>query len=118
MKFYKNDSGVVFSLPDSLPDEHVLTIIEDMLLTEISESDALSLSNTSENIAVQEHNWVKGELGDVDIQLLYHWTNDKARSTATEELWQRYAVELRNYTSLDESGLISITASKRPTRPD
>lgn len=64
-----------------------------------------------------EHLWVEAELRSVDVQLMYHWTNDTSRMSATEDGWRKYAVNLRNYTSYDENVGYTINEKSRPEPP-
>lgn len=64
-----------------------------------------------------EHGWVKEELEQATVELLYHWTNDE-RASSTEEAWKMYARELRNYTTVGEDGNPKIREGEvRPSRP-
>ncbi|WP_202598616.1 MULTISPECIES: hypothetical protein [unclassified Vibrio] len=60
-----------------------------------------------------EHSWVKTELDNVQVELMYHWTDDE-RASSTEEAWKQYARDLRNYTTTDEDGVPSIRTDARP----
>ncbi len=64
-----------------------------------------------------EHSWVKSELDNVQVELMYHWTDDE-RASSTEEAWKQYARDLRNYTTTDENGNPQIREGEtRPLRP-
>ncbi|MBY8210072.1 hypothetical protein KW541_10305 [Vibrio fluvialis] len=71
---------------------------------------------TLEELAKYEHYWVLSELQDVQVQLMYHWTEDR-RATFTLSDWSQYARELRDYTTTDEYGIASIVGSSRPIKP-
>lgn len=65
----------------------------------------------------EEHAWVEDELNSVQVQLMYHWTDDE-RATETLEAWKQYARDLRNYTTTDEHGNPQIREGEtRPQRP-
>lgn len=66
-----------------------------------------------EELALIEHNWVKEELSKVDVELLLHITEDR-RLKFSIDVWKQYARELRDYTTTDPEGVISVT---KPTRP-
>ncbi|WP_084978112.1 hypothetical protein [Plesiomonas shigelloides] len=61
----------------------------------------------------QEHDWVKSELKNVDLQISLHLTDDR-RATSTLESWKRYARDLRDYTSESDGGVVTVNASNRP----
>ncbi|MGY5721612.1 hypothetical protein ACXHQT_02530 [Vibrio cincinnatiensis] len=63
-----------------------------------------------------EHEWVKSELDKVQIELMYHWTDDE-RASSTEDAWKQYARDLRNYTTTDKDGVPSIRTDARPIKP-
>lgn len=64
-----------------------------------------------------EHGWVKSELNNVQVELMYHWTDDD-RAAATLDDWKQYARDLRNYTTTDENGNPKIRDGEtRPVRP-
>ncbi|WP_233423266.1 hypothetical protein [Vibrio metoecus] len=71
---------------------------------------------SDEEIAQIEHAWVISELGKIQIELMYHWTDDK-RSTHTLDAWNQYARELRDYTTTDEDGVPSVVGDERPVKP-
>lgn len=66
---------------------------------------------------VNEHHWVQSELENVQIELMYHWTDDE-RAISTLERWKQYARDLRNYTTTDANGNPQIREGEtRPLRP-
>lgn len=71
---------------------------------------------SQQEIAQIEHRWVLSELTIVQIELMYHWTDDQ-RATSTLDAWKLYARQLRDYTTTDEQGTPSIRGESRPTRP-
>lgn len=71
---------------------------------------------SDEEIAQIEHSWVISELADVQVELMYHWTDD-TRSTSTLDSWKLYARQLRDYTTIDENGVPSVRGESRPIRP-
>lgn len=71
---------------------------------------------SDEEIAQIEHAWVISELTKIQVELMYHWTDDK-RSTHTLDAWKLYARQLRDYTTTDEQGTPSILGGSRPVRP-
>lgn len=91
-------------------------------LTPITEQEMQQLTSPSaEELERQfiesEHGWVKSELDSVQVELMYHWTDDE-RASSTEEAWKQYARELRNYTTTDEYGKPQIRGGEtRPQRP-
>jgi hypothetical protein len=66
--------------------------------------------------ALIEHLWVKAELYDVQLELMYHWTDDR-RATSTLDLWKSYARQLRDYTTTDATGKLSVCGELRPVKP-
>nr|WP_158161672.1 hypothetical protein [Vibrio mimicus] len=71
---------------------------------------------SSEELAKHEHYWVLSELQYVQVQLMYHWTEDR-RASATLSHWAQYARQLRDYTTTNEHGVASIVGAYRPVRP-
>ncbi|ELJ8546341.1 hypothetical protein SNE95_000742 [Vibrio cholerae] len=69
-----------------------------------------------QEIAQIEHHWVLSELANVQIELMYHWTDDQ-RATSTLDAWKLYARQLRDYTTTDEKGTPSIRGESRPVKP-
>lgn len=67
-------------------------------------------------LAQIEHYWVLTQLANVQVELMYHWTDDQ-RATATLEAWKLYARQLRDYTTTDEQGTPSIRGESRPVKP-
>ncbi|HHB9680592.1 TPA: hypothetical protein ACOAY7_002975 [Vibrio cholerae] len=64
----------------------------------------------------EEHAWVTSELNNIQVELMYHWTDDQ-RATSTLDAWKLYARQLRDYTTIDENGVPSICGESRPVRP-
>ncbi|AMF92387.1 hypothetical protein AL536_02595 [Vibrio fluvialis] len=90
-------------------------------LTPISEQEAQQLVAPSpeemdDQKTKAEHTWVQSELESVQIELMYHWTDDE-RASFTLEVWKQYTRDLRNYTTTDDSGIISVVGDTRPSRP-
>lgn len=79
-------------------------------------SDILNPQITVKEIAQKEHQWVKSELESVQVELMYHWTDD-SRASSTPEKWKEYARLLRDYTSTDDNGSPSIIGESRPVKP-
>lgn len=69
-----------------------------------------------QELASIEHHWVLSELANVQIELMYHWTDDQ-RATSTLDAWKLYARQLRDYTTTDEQGTPSIRGEARPAKP-
>ncbi|HDV5279202.1 TPA: hypothetical protein RI749_003284 [Vibrio cholerae] len=69
-----------------------------------------------QELARIEHYWVLSELANVQIELMYHWTDDQ-RATSTLDAWKLYARQLRDYTTTDEQGTPSIRGDSRPVKP-
>ncbi|XAG86253.1 hypothetical protein MRM63_13765 [bacterium 19MO03SA05] len=114
MIFLKNTKNEIFALPNNIDDEKLDIIMNEIELIQIPEVNAISLSN---NIDQSEHAWVKSELDNVQVELMYHWTDDE-RASSTEEEWKQYARDLRNYTTTDENGNPQIREGEtRPLRP-
>ncbi|MCG6380321.1 hypothetical protein [Vibrio fluvialis] len=67
--------------------------------------------------ALTEHAWVKSELEGAQVELMYFWTEDIQRQKATEESWKSYIIALRDYTSCDNDGVITLTGDSRPLKP-
>lgn len=88
-------------------------------LTQITkdEADEILSSFQAGFYAEVEHAWVKSELENAQVELMYFWTNDTARQKSTEEKWKQYAIDLRNYTTTDSDGNISVSGQSRPQKP-
>lgn len=69
-----------------------------------------------DNTAKIEHLWVKEQLKEVDIELMYHWTGDTSRQSYTEQDWKLYAIALRDYTSIVDNSPV-INSESRPISP-
>ncbi|HDZ9246582.1 hypothetical protein [Vibrio cholerae] len=99
---------------DIIPDEY--TLIEpvgDVVWVDTNWADRVK---SHEEIAQIEHDWVLCELANVQVELMYHWTDDP-RSTSTLDAWKLYARQLRDYTTTDELGIPSIRGEFRPLKP-
>ncbi|GHW95961.1 hypothetical protein VCSRO105_2152 [Vibrio cholerae] len=84
---------------------------------EMQQLTAPSAEEIERQFIESEHAWVKFELDSVQVELMYHWTDDD-RATATLEDWKQYARDLRNYTTTDENGNPQIREGEtRPLRP-
>ncbi|MGT0149963.1 hypothetical protein ACT691_12155 [Vibrio metschnikovii] len=70
---------------------------------EMQQLTAPSAAELERQFIESEHAWVKTELDNVQVELMYHWTDDE-RASSTEEAWKQYARDLRNYTTTDENG--------------
>lgn len=79
-------------------------------------SDWIERLKSPEELAQIEHHWVLSELANVEIELMYHWTDDP-RATSTLDAWKLYARQLRDYTTTDENGTPSIRGESRPVKP-
>jgi hypothetical protein len=66
-----------------------------------------------QELAQIEHLWVISELANAQIELMYHWTDDK-RSALTLEAWNQYARDLRDYTTTDDNGIPVVVGDERP----
>lgn len=73
-------------------------------------------TKSPQELAQIEHHWVLFELANVQIELMYHWTDDQ-RATSTLDAWKLYARQLRDYTTTDEQGTPSIRGESRPVKP-
>lgn len=69
-----------------------------------------------EQIALIEHLWVKAELDNAQVELMYHWTDDR-RAASTLDAWKLYARQLRDYTTTDATGKPSVCGESRPVKP-
>lgn len=83
---------------------------------EMQQLTAPSAEEFERQFIESEHAWVKSELDNVQVELMYHWTDDE-RASSTEEAWKQYARDLRNYTTTDEDGVPSIRTDARPIKP-
>ncbi|WP_306687356.1 MULTISPECIES: hypothetical protein [unclassified Vibrio] len=84
---------------------------------EMQQLTAPSAAEIERQFIESEHAWVKSELDNVQVELMYHWTDDE-RASSTEEEWKQYARDLRNYTTTDENGNPQIREGEtRPLRP-
>ncbi|EGQ7976955.1 hypothetical protein GN712_18560 [Vibrio cholerae] len=93
--------------------------ISDQLISiteqEMQQLTAPSAEELERQFIESEHAWVKSELDNVQVELMYHWTYDE-RASSTEETWKQYARDLRNYTTTDENGTPSIRTDARPIK--
>lgn len=94
-------------------DDHTITSIT-LLDGEITFNEEQEQDISS---SLTEHLWVQSELKRVDIQLMYHWTEDTSRASLTEKDWKDYAISLRDYTTVID-GEILVNSETRPTRPE
>ncbi|EGR0074856.1 hypothetical protein VCV51_030649 [Vibrio cholerae V51] len=83
---------------------------------EMQQLTAPSAEELERQFIESEHAWVKFELDSVQVELMYHWTDDE-RASSTEEAWKQYARDLRNYTTTYENGTPSIRTDARPIKP-
>lgn len=67
--------------------------------------------------AKTEHDWVKAEIDAAQVQIMYYWTGDEQRQTATESDWKKYVIALREHTAVDASGNVTVRNESRPQRP-
>ncbi|HCJ6926279.1 TPA: hypothetical protein NVB91_002439 [Vibrio cholerae] len=99
---------------DTIPDEY--TLIEPVGDVVWGGFDWIERIKSPEEIARIEHYWALSELANVQVELMYHWTDDQ-RATSTIEAWKLYARQLRDYTTTDEHGTPSIRDESRPLKP-
>lgn len=99
---------------DVTPDDY--TLIEPVGDVVWGEYNWVDRIKSQQEIAQIEHRWVLSELANVQIELMYHWTDDQ-RATSTLDAWKLYARQLRDYTTTDEQGTPSIRGESRPVKP-
>ncbi|EKN8282566.1 hypothetical protein PY199_002339 [Vibrio cholerae] len=99
---------------DVIPEDY--TLIEPVGDVVWDEFDWVDRIKSQQEIAQIEHRWVLSELTNVQIELMYHWTDDQ-RATSTLDAWKLYARQLRDYTTTDEQGTPSIRGESRPVKP-
>lgn len=99
---------------DVIPEDY--TLIEPVGDVVWDESNWVERIKSPQEIAQIEHHWVLSELTNVQIELMYHWTDDQ-RATSTLDAWKLYARQLRDYTTTDEQGTPSIRGESRPVKP-
>ncbi|MGT3829772.1 hypothetical protein ACVTEC_05830 [Vibrio cholerae] len=99
---------------DVIPDDY--TLIEPEGDVVWGEYNWVERIKSQQEIAQIEHRWVLSELANVQIELMYHWTDDQ-RATSTLDAWKLYARQLRDYTTTDELGIPSIRGESRPVKP-
>ncbi|EOX4332892.1 hypothetical protein ACPF3P_003748 [Vibrio cholerae] len=103
-----------FDDQDVIPEDYTLTEpVGDVVW---GDSCWVERIKTLEELAWIEHHWVLSELANVQIELMYHWTDDQ-RATSTLDEWKLYARQLRDYTTTDEQGTPSIRGDSRPVKP-
>ncbi|EMV7052193.1 hypothetical protein [Vibrio cholerae] len=99
---------------DVIPADY--TLIEPVGDVVWDEFDWVERIKSPQEFAQIEHHWVLSELANVQIELMYHWTDDQ-RATSTLDAWKLYARQLRDYTTTDELGTPSIRGESRPVKP-
>ncbi|MBO1366077.1 hypothetical protein [Vibrio cholerae] len=99
---------------DVIPEDY--TLIEPVGDVVWGEANWVERIKPQQEIAQIEHRWVLSELANVQIELMYHWTDDQ-RATSTLDAWKLYARQLRDYTTTDEQGTPSIRGESRPVKP-
>ncbi|ELH0879081.1 hypothetical protein Q9883_003249 [Vibrio cholerae] len=99
---------------DIIPEDY--TLIEPVGDVVWGEDKWVERIKSPQELAQIEHYWVLSELANVQIELMYHWTDDQ-RATSTLDAWKLYARQLRDYTTTDELGTPSIRGESRPVKP-
>ncbi|HHR0732673.1 TPA: hypothetical protein ACS2XE_000088 [Vibrio cholerae] len=99
---------------DVIPEDY--TLIEPVGDVVWGENDWVERIKSQQELAQIEHRWALSELTIVQIELMYHWT-DNQRATSTLDAWKLYARQLRDYTTTDEQGTPSIRGESRPVKP-
>ncbi|EOW9138491.1 hypothetical protein ACN1TK_000944 [Vibrio cholerae] len=99
---------------DIIPEDY--TLIEPVGDVVWCEDKWVERIKSPQELAQIEHHWVLSELANVQIELMYHWTDDQ-RATSTLDAWKLYARQLRDYTTTDEQGTPSIRGESRPVKP-
>ncbi|GHY45426.1 hypothetical protein VCSRO70_1515 [Vibrio cholerae] len=99
---------------DIIPEDY--TLIEPVGDVVWDEAKWVERIKSPQELAQIEHHWVLTELANVQIELMYHWTDDQ-RATSTLDAWKLYARQLRDYTTTDEQGTPSIRGESRPVKP-
>ncbi|ELT7224150.1 hypothetical protein Q4K74_000659 [Vibrio cholerae] len=99
---------------DIIPEDY--TLIEPVGDVVWSDLKWVERIKSPQELALIEHGWVLSELANVQIELMYHWTDDQ-RATSTFDAWKLYARQLRDYTTTDELGTPSIRGESRPVKP-
>ncbi|RJK86191.1 hypothetical protein [Vibrio cholerae] len=99
---------------DVIPED--FTLIEPVGDVVWGEFNWVERIKSPQELAQIEHHWVLSELANVQIELMYHWTDDK-RATSTLDAWKLYVRQLRDYTTTDEQGTPSIRGESRPVKP-
>ncbi|GAB1086174.1 hypothetical protein KW481_03260 [Vibrio fluvialis] len=117
MTYFLGPNDEVFALDASMDEVTMENIVAELSLIPIEESAAIEKANTPIINALSEHQWVRQELNRVEIELMYHWTDDN-RATATEDEWKAYARALRDYTSLGEGDNPIVVGDARPIAPE
>lgn len=96
---------------DVIPEEH--TLVEPIGDVVWSNGDWIERIKSPQELARIEHAWVISELDKIQIELMYHWTDDK-RASHTLNAWKRYARELRDYTTSRNDGIPEVVGDERP----
>lgn len=99
---------------DVIPEDY--TLIEPVGDVVWGEAKWVERIKSPQELAQIEHHWVLSELANVQIELMYHWTDDQ-RATSTLDAWTLYARQLRDYTTTNEQGAPSIRGESRPVKP-
>ncbi|EEO00314.1 hypothetical protein VCG_001551 [Vibrio cholerae 12129(1)] len=99
---------------DVIPEDY--TLIEPVGDVVWGEDKWVERIKSPQELAQIEHHWVLSELANVQIELMYHWTDDQ-RATSTLDAWKLYARQLRDYTTTNEQGAPSIRGESRPVKP-
>ncbi|MED7818119.1 hypothetical protein VYI99_17925 [Vibrio cholerae] len=99
---------------DVIPEDY--TLIEPVGDVVWGEDKWVERIKSPQELAQIEHHWVLSELANVQIELMYHWTDDQ-RATYTLDAWKLYARQLRDYTTTDEQGTPAIRGESRPVKP-
>ncbi|EOC7930733.1 hypothetical protein ACI8HA_003181 [Vibrio cholerae] len=113
--------GVISDAVEITQDEYIYLLNQQsegkvILSDELGYPKAVDFKQTEQDIATIEHAWVESELMVVQVELMYHWTDDQ-RATSTLDAWKLYARQLRDYTTTDDQGTPSIRGESRPAKP-
>ncbi|EMS7710007.1 hypothetical protein V9N58_002497 [Vibrio cholerae] len=99
---------------DVIPDDYtIIKPVGDVVWGDLNWVDRIK---SPQELAWFEHQWVLSELAKVQIELMYHWTDDQ-RAISNLDAWKLYARQLRDYTTTDEQGTPSIRGESRPVKP-
>lgn len=107
----ENKQAKEFDEFDVIPEDY--TIIEPVGDVVWGEDKWVERIKSPQELAQIEHHWVISELANVQIELMFHWTDDQ-RATSTLDAWKLYARQLRDYTTTDDNGIPIIVGSERP----